>query len=337
MRARIRFLAFLGIAAVAAPLCAAPARAGAGGEDLAGAQAFLNLICGAAGIASCPQLPTVNQVIVETSALTTATPDDVRALLSIPPPAVAIDAGTLAGLSNPLAFLSPTTKPGQPVPTLPSNPAANAFFSATTDLSKKTLSLVFDYRQRTISTFAQDQEVGAIGLPLVVADAGTNLVRNVAATLLILGDPNTCATCIKPQVVGDFLGTGTPQIKTLDDLGMSLSLDFSPNAIFSLDLPLLITSDVAPAYSFAAGGHEFDVPNSLFDGIDPIASFLDASFVNDSNDPPAFHVDMAIAIDGSTVLSSPIPEPASLALLGGGLLAFALLRRRRAAPGRPAG
>ncbi len=138
---------------------------------------------------------------------------------------------------------------------------------------------------------------------MVVADGNANLVRNVSATLQILGDPATCPTCVKTELIGDFLGTGTPQTDQLGDLGMSFALDFSPSEVVQVGIPLLITSDIAPAYFFAASGYPFDPVDGLYDGINPIASFLDASFTNDSNDPPAFHADLAIAADGSTILS----------------------------------
>jgi hypothetical protein len=112
--------------------------------------------------------------------------------------------------------------------------------------------------------------------------------------------------------------------------------NFSPNEQFTVGVPLLVPAGyVHPrAYRFSASGHEFDMTSQLFDGIDPVANFLDASFLNDNgNTPLAAVADLAIVKDGSTIISDPVPmpEPSTLALLGSGLLGLALLPRRRGA------
>jgi hypothetical protein len=300
--------------------------AGGAGGDLAGAQSALNGVCGMFNLSPCPKLPTINQLVIENAALSGSTPAQVRNDLNIPAGG-AFDAGTANGVSNPLAFIS---NQAQPIPTQPNNLAANSFLSATTN--SDTLNLQFDYRLRTNSTFAVGQDVGDIILPFTVEDSSGNVLRDPFATLQIRG---AGGTSVSTDIVGDLTGTGS-QTYPLSALGMSSSLDVvsTGHLVFDLTVPLigvgnLITLSPAPlsGFNFATG---------LYDGIDPIASFLDANFMdNAGNLLTAVHADLAIAFDDSTITSAPVstPEPATLALLGGGFFSLALLRRRQNAAG----
>jgi hypothetical protein len=322
----------------AAFICSAALAWAGGSADLAAAQSALNGVCSQFGVSPCPKLPTINQLVIENSALSGLSPARVRNGLNIPPGG-AFDAGTFSGLSNPLAFIA---SQGQPVPTQPNNPAANSFLSATTTPigSPTTLNLIFDFRPRTSPTFALGQDVGDITLPFVVADAGGNVVRDVSATLQIRG---TGGTALTTDIVGDFLGTGTPQTDLLSALGVTFSANFSPNEVLTLGIPLLVPAvflnpqPPGPAYIFSASGFPF--ASGLFDGINPVASFLDASLLNDANNLlAAVNADLAIAANGRTIISDPVPtpEPSTLVLVGCGLLVLTLLRRRRGAAGRSA-
>ena len=318
-------------------LCnASSAWAGDGGASLPVAQMALDNTCATVGInaSSCPQLPTINQIVVEISALLGTSPGQAREDAQVPS-GNAIDAGSQGNLSNPLAFISAPTKGVPPVPTQPNNPAANSFISATTSpaSSPTTLNLTFNYLPRTNPVFMLDQDVADITLPFIEADAAGNDLGGVSGTLQIVG---TGGTAVTTDVIADLLGTGTPQTYTLAQLGMTFSFNVSgAGEVLDLQAPLLIPADLAPAYGFAAPGFEFDTVDGVFEGIDPVASFIDANFVNDANDPFAANADLAIGKRGGTILSDPLPapEPTSLALLGGGLLGLALLRRPRCAAG----
>jgi hypothetical protein len=332
-----------------------PAWAGGGGGASVDIQSILQGSCQYFNIANCPKLPTVNQVVVETAALLGpvlgVTPDDVRAAAAVPSGG-AIDAGTLPGLANQLGFVSQPTKLGQPIPTPAGNSQANSFltpsvrFPAPASLTPTsagllplatnadgpnfaTLDLTFDYLSRTKRTFAPGEDVGDITLPFVVADADQTVVREVSATLQIRG---TGGIALKSDIVGDFLGTGVAESYPDSALGVTFAANFSPNAMFTLSIPILITSDLAPAYVVSSRGYEFDP--GLFDGINPVASFLDASFADNSGQlSAAAQADTAIAGDGSVIMSDPVPttapEPTTLALLATGLAGMLLLPRPR--------
>jgi hypothetical protein len=335
MRARVK-ISGLSVFAVTFVFCASSAWAGdGGGESLPAVQMVLNQTCAATGVTSCPQLPTINQVVIEIAALLGTSPNQARDASGVPA-GNAIDAGTASSLANPLAFITAPDKSTPPVPTQPNDPAANSFISATTSPapSPTTLNLMFDYLARTNPVFAEGQDVGDITLPFLEADANGNDLGAVSGVLHIIG---TGSTTVATDVVADLLGTGTPQTYTLAQLGMTSAFSVGSTGLeFDLEAPLLITSDLAPAYSFTAPGFEFDPVDGIFEGIDPVATFLTANFVNDANDPLADHADLAVGTKGGTYLSdpTPTPEPTTTALLGGGLAGFGLLRWRRAADRR---
>ena len=315
---------WLSRAAVFAFACligAGTAKAGGAGGASTNAMSSLQSTCTSIPI-PCPSFPTMNQTIVELAALTGVTPATVRSNLMETAPPFTFDGGTISGTSVPVGFLAGAGH--QPIPT---NLSANSFLAATTT-GLTTLDLTYDFTLRK-NPFAPGQTVGDLVLPFLVTDASQNNLSEVPAMLQLVAT----GSGVDGTITGDFTGTPTT-FNRLSDLGIDGSLNFASGSLeLNLDIPLLIPADfVQPTgYGFSTPGHEFDMTNGLFDGIDPFARFNDASFVDDSgNLIPAVHADLAIAIDASTVLSTALPEPTGLAVFGVGFCAIWILWRRRA-------
>ena len=197
----------LAAAAIAASLWwAAPASAGGGGgEDAATLQQSLDAICTEVGMTSCPQLPTVAQIVLEISGLINSPPDDVRNIYLFlntlpscgtlffpgsPCPQKAINAinapvrSPSADATVAMSYLTPLAfKPGAVV-TQYGDPSATRFLYATvldgTDGQPQVLDLILDDTLGTNKQFSKGSVV-AFSLPLVVLQNGVE--TPVAATL----------------------------------------------------------------------------------------------------------------------------------------------------------
>ena len=88
---------------------------------------------------TCPQLPTITQLILQIAGLQNTSPDIARYAESFSPTAAVNAVNPPAGNNpfdlskvTPVAFAPPTIT-ATPVPTTPDNPLANSFFYAATD------------------------------------------------------------------------------------------------------------------------------------------------------------------------------------------------------------
>ena len=250
-------------------LCAAgSAFAGDGGASLGTLQNLINALCGAFGMSTCPQLPTISQAVLEVAALENSPPEMVRPLNSIDPgnyvdagnPAVQLPADafpfspstvqSLLSSSRPLAFTGASNSNGPAKATQLFNSAASAFLYAVASGPSvgssqlpvpDTLYLFYDDPSRTNSNFSQGQIVAKFSLPLTVLNTdGTE--REVAATLQFrspgAGDrPCTAtppATMSASTVVGDFAGTGTgTQTYGANQIGVDCAVVFGQSPISS--------------------------------------------------------------------------------------------------------
>jgi hypothetical protein len=288
MRVLERLVTISGIALVALSLGAARhARAGDGGADLGGLQTYINDVCGAFGMSTCPQIPTISQAVLQVAAFVDIAPEKVRSSTSFAvavgpyvdagnpsrPPAIncvstscvdplnpiaglPIDPGVLSSL-RPLAFVGASNSNGAASPTQLYDPSANAFLyavggtSTTGSSQPNTLTLFYDDPTRT-NTFSRGQIAASISLPLTVLSSdGTE--RAVSATLQIKMPKAGAAPCSASSVTGDFLGSAARTLSP-DKVGIDCAVVFgaSPvqplsHAIFEVTVPMLITPGNDPA------------------------------------------------------------------------------------------
>jgi len=274
---------------VALSLSAGSAWAG-GSQDLGTLQDALDSACSVLQMTSCPQLPTLTQLVLEIAGLESTPLEDARfenaivptvAINAVNPPAgnaLNPPAGSPLALSKvaPLAFIS--TSGGAATVTQPGGADANSFLYAATNGAPKlppdTLSLVYDYPPLTNPSFAKNQFVADISIPLVVLNSdGT---ETEAPTTIQIRGATGCGKIVPCVSATAVFGSGQKSVNA-SDLGLTVTLVFqsSPNsptshAIFAVQALLLVTKSNDPAYFGADPAYAQD----------PLAAFLPPAFVN---------------------------------------------------------
>jgi hypothetical protein len=255
-----------------------PAWAGGGGSDGGAAfQGFLQEVCDFVGASSCPTVPTLTQIILGISDYQNTPPDFVRgplgaigmagggcsfsgtplplcsdtnAVSTVNP--LAPSSIALSDLSNltPLAFQA---VPGQAVtPVALGSRGANSFLYAvlTGPDGQHKLDVVFDYGPWTAKTFVKNQPVGSFTFPLVILNSDNTIETPVVATLNLTATCNGAGSCLSGTVTG--IGK-TPLSAAQLGIQFGFQLAASPNvptphAIFTLQLPVIVTLATDPVY-----------------------------------------------------------------------------------------
>jgi hypothetical protein len=212
------------------------------------------------------------------------------------------------------------------------NASANSFFYAATDgispsLPPTTLYLWYDYPALTKQTFTRGQDIADIQIPLTVLNSnGTE--SSVPTVLQFRGSTGSPGYTV--VAAGNFPGSGPPT-HSPSDLGLNATLVFgassnstASHAIFKVQVPLLVTGATDPAYFsnpisqalpaiFVTDKLGFTAkflkpPAGLPIGMAPGATQFTANIANNGGvTVPAVNAYLAIATDGETLVSAPLP------------------------------
>jgi|ERR1051325_3473246 hypothetical protein len=247
-----------------------PAWAGGGGSDGGVSQAFLQQVCGLIGAKSCPQLPTLTQIILGLSDYQNTPPDFVRGPLGnfagicsvsdngsglplctqsnavttvnqLAPSSVA-----LADLPNltPLAFQAGFVPPGSPPGPAIALPVALGSLNANSFLypvltgpdGQHMLNVVFDYPAWGNTPFVKGRQIGSFTFPLVILNQDkteTSVTAKLSLTATCSGPVASAPpSCVVGTVTG-IPGSGTNPPPTPAQLGIQFSFQFaaSPNSL----------------------------------------------------------------------------------------------------------
>jgi hypothetical protein len=252
-------------------LCAGqPARAG-DGADLAALQNYINDVCFALIMSTCPQIPTITAAVLQVAAFANVAPEAVRAsaFFAIPvapyvdagnpshPPGLEclgtgcvdplnpitfpIDPSVLSSL-RPLAFKSAAAGKGPATPTQLYDPSADSFLYVAGGLSAAnkgssqpdTIVIFYDDPMRTNQNLPSGQVVAKFSLPLTVLNSDGVTERQVAAVLQFKPSASSANPCSASTIMGDFTGSGTAQsITPPTNIGVNCGVVFAPSPLSS--------------------------------------------------------------------------------------------------------
>ena len=256
---------FMGVLAALWLWSGGPAKAGDGGSDLASLQTFIDEVCSAFTMSSCPQIPTITQAVLQVAAFVDIAPEAVRSSPSfaIPvgpyvdagnpshPPGLQclgtgcvdplnpinglpIDPSVLSSL-RPLAFASASKGKGSASPVRLDDVSADTFLYAGGGLSAAnagssqpdTLVLFYDDPTRTNKTFPPGQVIARVSLPLTVLNQDGVTERAVSAILNFKAPATGGAPCSASTVLGDLAGIGAAQSVSPAAIGVNCAIAFA--------------------------------------------------------------------------------------------------------------
>ena len=230
----------------------------------------------------------------------------------------------------PQAFIAPPSATGLLQSTTLGNPLANSLLYAglapDSDTGMvKSLYLMYAYKALTAKTFAVNKLIFDVAFPVIYQ----GVRRNVDVLLLGTGQ---AAPFYRVEVLAD--GSVVPPGIVIENgaaaAGFGPSpLSSSPHFLMELEVSLLIDPNFGtPGGPFPQAG----LPGGVYS---PSPAFWGASGINNFVDPPISAAVFTIQPNGSTLIdvsavpsAAPIPEPSSLVLLGLGLTAMSIQRRR---------
>jgi hypothetical protein len=316
----------------AAWLCGTgPVWAGDGGNDAGPFQPFLQEVCGFVGATSCPQMPTLTQIILGISDFQNTPPDFVRGPLGnfagicsvsgtgntgLPICSEANAVTTLNPLApssialsdlpslTPLAFQAVSGQAATPVALGTTGANSFVYLVLTGADGQYTLDVVFDYTPWTSKSFVKGQAVGSFTFPLVILNAG-NSETPVVATLNLTATCNGAASCLTGTVTG-IPGTGTNPPPTAAQLGIQFGFQLAaspnsstPHAIITFQLPVVVTLATDPVY-FGVDSNGTPTFINQFSGQPTAFSKNDLGFT-----PPSLGLPIGVAPTPAPLCSGP--------------------------------